>query len=191
MVVNARSSNTARRHFQGYTPHKTIININININTGANTLKFIFALKIIILCLPPSSHHHHHHHHHHHRGLRPLKPRFNPTLQDSILAKSFLSSNATQAPSRSRRSCLIRSISSPADPVPDPSSLAINPSLPSSNTVPIFSQSGDTTGLEKALHAALLAAPPPRKSTKKAWQGFEQEVHPTARTGPLSLLPLA
>lgn len=65
-------------------------------------------------------------------------------------------SNTTQTPSRSRRSRLIRSISSPADPVSDPSSRAINPS---SNTVPISGESEynqDTPGLEQALHAAPL-----------------------------------
>ena len=68
-------------------------------------------------------------------------------------------SNTTQAPSRSRRSRLIRSISSPADPVPDPSSHAINPS---SNTVPTSGeseQSQDIPESEQALHAAPLYSP--------------------------------
>ena len=62
-------------------------------------------------------------------------------------------SNTTQTPSRSRRSRLIRSISSPADPVPDPSLRAISPA---SNRVPTSGESGqrETSRLEQALYAS-------------------------------------
>ncbi len=68
---------------------------------------------------------------------------------------TLTSSSTTQTPSRSRRSRLIRSISSPADPV---LSRAFNPSL---NTVPTSSNFWrDIPGLEQPLHAALLDLPP-------------------------------
>ena len=68
-------------------------------------------------------------------------------------------SNTTQTPSRSRRSRLIRSISSPADPLPDPSLRAINPA---SNTVPSSGESGqqETSGLEQAVYASHIESSP-------------------------------
>lgn len=85
--------------------------------------------------------------------LRSHTQSSNPTL---------ISSNITQTPSRSRRSRLIRSISSPAGPLLDPLSRAISPSPPSSNRVPVFGDSGQNqynSGSEQALHAASLELP--------------------------------
>lgn len=72
---------------------------------------------------------------------------------------TFAFSNATQIHPRSRRSRLIRSISSPADPVPAPLLRAINPF---SNTLRTFGESVQNQkplALGQAIHAAPLDSP--------------------------------
>lgn len=75
---------------------------------------------------------------------------------------TFTFSNTTQIHPRSRRSRLIRSISSPADPVPSPLLRALNPFSLTLRALGESGQNQNPLALGQAIHAAPLD-PPPRE----------------------------